>query len=219
MEDVLEVYTRSYDEKRPQICFDEGSTQFTKEKISALEMEPGKVRKEDYQYTRAGYCNFFMACEPLTGKRVVQVEKRRTKVEFAHFMRRLVDKEYIEAEKLVLVMDNLNTHTLGALYEVFPAEEAMRLCQKLEIHHTPKHGSWLNMAEIELSVLGRQVLREHLGTMETVKQRVADWQAKRNQQEAKISWRFTAADARIKLRRLYPSIEVCKSLHNRSIEG
>jgi hypothetical protein len=218
MEDVLDVYVQPYDEKRPQVCLDEGSCQFTKDIIPALEMEPGKVKKEDYQYKREGYCSIFMACEPLTGKRVVEITKRRTKVEFSHFIKRLVDDEYPKAEKIVLVMDNLNTHIMGALYEVFPAKEAMRLWKKLEIHHTPKHGSWLNMAEIELSVLGRQVLHERLGTMEIVEQKVAAWQAKRNKQENKISWRFTTDDARIKLERLYPVIEECVPDGNSSIE-
>jgi transposase len=208
MEDVLEVYIQPYDEKRPQICMDEGSSQFTKDILPAVEMKPGHVKKEDYQYKREGYCNVFLACEPLTGRRVIEVTKRRTKHEFAYFIQRLVNEEYPEAEKIVLVMDNLNTHCMGALYEAFPKEEAMRLWKKLEIHPTPKHGSWLNMAEIELSVLGRQVLHERLGTIEIVKEKIEAWVARRNAQQCKIYWRFTTADARIKLERLYPVIEV-----------
>lgn len=208
MEDVLDVYVEAYDSKKPRVCFDEGSMQFKEEIIEGIGMKPGKVKKVDYHYKRDGYCSIFLVCEPLTGKRAVEVKERRTKVDFAHFMKFIVDEMYPEAEKVVMVMDNLASHTLGALYEVFPAEEAKRLCNKIEIHYTPLHGSWLNMAEIELSVLGRQVLHERLGDIETVKQKVAAWQAKRNGQEAKINWRFTAKDARIKLKRLYPSIEV-----------
>jgi len=209
MEDVLDVYVRPYDPKRPQVCIDEGSVQFTKELQEALKMKPGKVKKVDYQYERDGYCSIFLACEPLTGKRAVHVTEQRTKADFAHFLRYVVDVMYPEAEKIVVVMDNLNTHTPGSLYEVFPAEEAMRIWKKLEIHHTPVHGSWLNMAEIELSVLGRQVLHERLGNIKTVRQRVDAWQEKRKKQQVKINWRFTAEDARIKLKRLYPVIKEC----------
>ena len=211
MEDVLDVYTRPYDPKRPQICLDEGSLQFTKELIPALEMKPGRVKKFDYQYERDGYCSIFLACEPLTGRRAIHVTERRTKVDFAHFLKYVVDEMCPNAEKVVVVMDNLNTHTPGSLYEVFPAEEAMRIWKKLEIHYTPVHGSWLNMAEIELSVLGRHVFRERLGDIESVQQRVEVWQEKRNTQQVKINWRFTAKDARIKLKRLYPVIEECLS--------
>jgi transposase len=206
MEDVLDVYQRPHDPKRPLVCFDEGSVQFIKELIEGLAMKPGKVKKVDYHYKCDGYCNIFMACEPLTGKIAVEVKERRTKVDFAHFMKYIVDEMYPEAEKIVLVMDNLKSHTLGALYHVFSAEEAQRIWKKLEIHYTPVHGSWLNMAEIELSVLGRQVLRERLADKETVEQKVAAWYAKRNAQRVKINWRFTTEDARIKLKRLYPVI-------------
>jgi transposase len=209
MEDVLDVYVRPYDPKRPQVCIDEGSVQFTKELREALKMKPGKVKKVDYQYEREGYCSIFLACEPLTGKRAVHVTEQRTKADFAHFLRYVVDVMYPDAEKIVVVMDNLNTHTPGSLYEVFPPEEAMRIWKKLEIHHTPVHGSWLNMAEIELSVLGRQVLHERLGDIKTVRQRVDAWQEKRRKQQVKINWRFTAEDARIKLKRLYPVIKEC----------
>lgn len=211
MEDVLNEYVQGYDPRRPRVCMDEGSVQFTKEKRAAVEMKPGSVKKEDYQYDHGGYCSIFLACEPLAGKRIAHVSQRRTKVDFAHFIRHLVDVEYPEAEKVVMIMDNLNTHTLGSLYEVFSAEEAMRIWKKVEIHYTPIHGSWLNMAEIELSVLGRQVLHERLGTLELVQQRVAAWQVKRNAQQAKIVWRFRAEDARIKLAHLYPDFEECDS--------
>jgi DDE superfamily endonuclease len=202
-----DVYVQPYDPKRPQVCIDEGSVQFQKELTPPLEMKPGKVKKKDYQYERDGYCSIFMACEPLTGKRVTQVTDQRKRVDFAYFLRYVVDVMYAEAECVVVVMDNLNIHTPGVLYDVFPPEEAKRLWKKLEIHYTPVHGSWLNMAEIELSVLGRQVLHERLENLETVKERVAAWQAKRDRQQVKINWRFTAEDARIKLKRLYPSIE------------
>jgi transposase len=207
MEDVLDVYVQPYDERRPQVCIDEGGVQFVKDKVEALAMEPGKIKKVDYQYDREGYCNIFLACEPLSGKRVVQVSERRTKVDFAYFLRHVVDVMYPEAEKVVVVMDNLNTHTPGSLYEAFEAKEAMRIWKKLEIHYTPLHGSWLNMAEIELSVLGRQVFHERLGDIQTAQQKVDAWQSERNTKQVKINWRFTAEDARIKLKRLYPSLE------------
>ncbi len=207
MEDVLNEYVQPYDPKRPRVCMDEGSVQFTSSKRDALAMQPGKVQKEDYEYERDGYCSLFLACEPLAGKRVVQVSERRTKRDFAQFLRRLVDEEYPDAETIVLILDNLNTHHCGSFYEVYEAQEAMRIWQKLELHYTPLHGSWLNMAEIELSVLSRQVLRERLADRETVQQRVQGWQARRNAEQATINWRFTAEDARIKLKRLYPSIE------------
>lgn len=207
MEDVLEVYVQPYDEDRPQICFDEGSVQLVSEVREPLAMEPGKVKKIDYEYEREGFCSIFLACEPLTGKVIAEVKERRTKTDFAYFLRHLVDDVYPKAKKLILVMDNLNTHTPGSLYQVFPPEEAMRLWKKLEIHYTPIHGSWLNMAEIELSVLGRQVLHTRIEDIELVQERVAAWQTKRNEQKIKINWRFTCDDARIKLERLYPSIE------------
>jgi transposase len=217
MEDVLEVYVRDYSKRFPQLCVDEGSIQLKGEKRPPLAMQPGKVKKEDYEYLHKGVCSIFLACEPLTGKRFTEVTERRTRADFAHFLQHLVDIEYPQAEKIILVMDNLNTHTPGTLYDVFPAEEAMRIWQKLEVHFTPKHASWLNMAEIELSVLGRQVLKERLETRELVQQRVASWQAKRNAQKAIIHWRFTTDDARIKLARLYPvesTSTISHSSHN-----
>jgi DDE superfamily endonuclease len=209
MEDILDVYVQPYDQKRPQVCFDEGSMQFKESIIEPIEAKSGKVKKIDYHYKRDGYCSIFMACEPLTGKRAVEVRERRTKADFAHFAKYIVDEMYPAAEQIILVMDNLSTHSLGALYQNFPAEEAKRLCKKIELHYTPVHGSWLNMAEIELSVLGRQVLHERIRDMETVQKKVAAWQAKRNAQQTKINWRFTTEDARIKLKRLYPSFEGC----------
>ena len=207
MEDVLHEYVQPYDPARPRVCLDEGCVQFMSSKRAALEMEQGQVKKEDYEYERDGYCSLFLACEPLAGKRVIQVSPQRTKVEFAQFVRRLVEEEYAQADKIVLILDNLNTHQLGALYSVYEAEEARRLCSKVELHYTPLHGSWLNTAEIELSVLGRQVLSERLADQEMLEQRVTAWQARRNRERATINWRFTAQDARIKLKRLYPTLE------------
>lgn len=207
MEDVLETYVQPYNPKEPHVCVDEGSVQFVGELREPLKMEPGKVKKVDYEYEREGFCSIFLACEPLTGKTVVHVKERRTKADFAHFIRFLVDEVYPDAERLVLVMDNLNTHTPGSLYQVFPPEEARRLTKKLEIHYTPRHGSWLNMAEIELSVLGRQALNTRLKDIASVQERVAAWQAEREAHPITINWRFTTENARIKLKRLYPVIE------------
>ena len=207
MEDVLEVYTRPFDPRRPQICTDEGSKQLLKAKRPAIPMQPGQPERVDYEYESDGYCNVFVACEPLSGLRFVQVRERRTREDWAYFLRDLLDGPYREAERVVLVMDNLNIHSPASFYEVFAPEEAWRLTQKLEIHYTPVHGSWLNMAEIELSVLARQALAGRLATSEEVRERVVTWQEVRNQRQTGISWRFTTPDARIKLSRLYPSIE------------
>lgn len=207
MEDVIEVYTRPYDEHYPQVCLDEMSKQFISETRQPLPMQPGQSQGYDYEYERQGTCNLFIACEPLVGKRYLQVSEHRTKEDFAHFLRQLVEEYYPKAEKIVLVMDNLNTHTLAALYDVFPPAQARRLVEKLELHYTPKHGSWLNMAEIELSVLSRQCLDRRIGKRVELEEEVAAWQSKRNGQTVRIQWRFTTADARIKLHRLYPSLE------------
>jgi len=207
MEDVLEVYTRPYDERRPQVCMDEGSKQLVTDLREALPMEPGHPKRIDYEYDPNGYCNIFVACEPLAGKRFLQVRERRTRRDWAFFVRDLIDVQYPKADKIVLVMDNLNTHSPASFYAVCEPAEAWRLSQKLEIHYTPLHGSWLNMAEIELSVLGRQALSGRMPTMQHVHERVAAWQQARNRQQASIQWRFTSQDARIKLKRLYPSNE------------
>lgn len=207
MEDVLDVYTRPYDARFPQICLDEGSKQLLDETREPLPMKPGEPARFDSEYEREGTCSLFLACEPLTGKRFLQVREQRTKVDWAQFVRELIEVHYPEAEKIVLVLDNLNTHTPSSFYEIFEPAEAWRLSQKLEIHYTPKHGSWLNMAEIELSVLARQCLNRRLPTIQVVRQQVDAWQHERNAQQVTINWRFTAADARIKLKRLYPSIE------------
>lgn len=207
MEDVLAVYTRPYDERFPQLCMDEGGKQLVRSKRQDLPMQPGRPACQDYEYEPEGWCNVFVVCEPLGGKRFLVVRERRTKEDWAYTMREVIDEQYPQAEKIILVMDNLNTHSIASFYEVFPPEEAFRLSQKLEIHSTPKHGSWLNMAEIELSVLARQALGGRLATIEEVRTQVAAWQQRRNQSRVGISWRFTTQDARIKLARLYPSIE------------
>ncbi len=206
MEGVLSVYTRPYDEQRPQVCLVEASKQLISETRIPVPMQPGQPACYDYEYERHGTCNLFVACEPLAGKRFLKVTAQRTKRDFALFIRDLVDVYYPAADTIVLVMDNLNTHTPSALYEVFEPAEARRLIEKLEIHYTPKHGSWLNMAEIEFSVLSRQCLDHRIGKQEELQREVAAWQATRNARGVGINWRFTTADARIKLKHLYPSI-------------
>src|SRR5688572_3382947 len=205
MEDVLDVYTRPYDPKHPQVCLDETSRQLLADVTPPLPMAPGVPAKEDYEYVRQGVVNLFMVCEPLRGWREVMVSDRRTRLDWAHCIKELVDVHYPDAEKIVLVLDNLNTHTPGSLYEAFPPTEAKRLADKLESHYTPKHGSWLNIAEIELSVLARQCLDRRIPDRATMEQEVAAWDAERNSLGGKVDWRFTTEDARIKLKRLYPS--------------
>jgi hypothetical protein len=204
MEDVLEVYHRPYDEKRPLVCLDEASKQLIGEVIEPIPAEPGQPERYDYEYTRNGTANLFMVSEPLAGWRAVKVTERRASVDFAEVVRWLVEEVHEEAEVVVLVMDNLNTHKLASLYQAFPPEQARRIAERLEIHHTPKHGSWLNMAEIELSVLSRQCLDRRIETREELEREVAAWEEERNERGVEIQWRFTTADARIKLRRLYP---------------
>lgn len=207
MEDVLEVYQRPYDPLRPQVCLDETSKQLTKEVRKPLPPLPGRPGRIDSEYERNGTANLFMMFEPLRGRRHVEVTARRTKIDFAQIIRDLVDVHYPEAEKIVLVMDNLNTHKTASLYEAFPPEEARRLIEKLEIHYTPKHGSWLDMAETELGILSRQCLDRRIPDRETLTREVAAWELSRNAQESKVIWRFTTKDARIKLRSLYPSLQ------------
>jgi hypothetical protein len=207
MEDILDVYTRSYDPRCPQVCLDETSKQLLRDTREPLPLESGQPKRVDYEYERGGVLNLFMVCEPLAGKRWVTVTERRTKLDWARLIRELVDERYPDAERIVLVMDNLNTHSPGSLYEAFPPAEAKRLADKLEIHHTPKHGSWLNLAEIELSVLARQCLDRRVPDADTLKAEVAVWQDRRNASDAAIDWRFTTQDARIKLKRLYPAIQ------------
>ena len=207
MEDVLDVYHRPFDARYPQVCMDEGSKQLQSDKRERLPMQAGTPERYDNEYERHGMMNLFVACEPLAGKRVISVSKRRTKKDWASFMRELIDVHYPDAEKIVLVMDNLNTHSPSSFYEAFEPQEARRLTEKLEIHYTPKHGSWLNMAEIELSVLARQCLAGRIPSFEQAQQRVQAWQEQRDHAGATIDWRFTAADARIKLKHLYPTVK------------
>ena len=207
MEDVLEVYHRPYDPERPVVCMDEASKQLIGEVREPLPMQPGRTAKYDSEYERRGTANVFMAVEPLAGKRTVKVADRRTKIDWAHFVQFLLTTVYPEVAKVVLVMDNLNTHSVGSLYEAFDPARARALVERLEIHHTPKHGSWLNMAETELSVLSRQCLNRRIDCKEKMTVEIAAWEQDRNRQETKIDWQFTTADARIKLKRLYPSIQ------------
>ena len=207
MEDVIDVYHRPYDPRFPQICMDEGSKQLLGEVNEPIPMEAGKLKREDYEHKREGVYDVFGACEPLTGKYFFKVTETRTKEDWAYFMRDLIDIHYKDAEKIILVMDNLNTHGPGSFYKVFPPAEARRLAQKLEIHYTPKHGSWLNMAEIMLSILARQCLSARISSIEKVKEEVMAWQKERNEANITINWRFTTENARIKLKRLYPVIE------------
>jgi hypothetical protein len=206
MEDVLEVYHRPHNPKYPLVCFDEASKQHIKETRLPLSAQLGSVAKYDYEYERNGSSNLFMFFAPLDAWRHLKVTDRRTMLDFAHCMRDLVDLHFPDAETIILVMDNLNTHKLAALYEAFEPAEARRILEKLEIHHTPKHGSWLNMAEIEFSVLQRQCLNARIADQESLIAQVSAWQQARNQQQSSVNWRFTTDDARIKLHRLYPTI-------------
>jgi hypothetical protein len=207
MEDVLEVYTRPYNPRRPLVCFDETSKQLLRDTRASQPVAPGQPARVDYEYEHEGVMNLFLGCEPLAGQRWVEVTARRTRRDWALQIQQLVDVRYPDAECLVLVMDQLNTHTLGALYDVFPPAEAKRLADKLEIHYTPKHGSWLNIAEIEFSVLSRQCLDRRVPDAATLTREVAAWQERRNAAARPVDWRFTTADARIKLKRLYPSLQ------------
>jgi hypothetical protein len=204
MEDVLDVYQRPAAPAHPVVCLDETSRQVLAEVRAPLPMQPGQPARHDPEYAREGVVNCFLMTEPVRGWRQVRVSTQRTRLDFAHCIQELVDGHYPAAERIVLVMDQLNTHSPASLYEAFPPAEAKRLADKLEIHYTPKHGSWLNMAEIELSVLQRQCLDRRLGDRVTLEQEVAAWVAARNGTAVRIDWRFTTADARIKLKRLYP---------------
>ena len=205
MEDVLDLYAEEYDPARPTVGFDETSKQLIAETRVPLPMEPGKPERVDSEYERKGTANLFLVTEPHTGWRHVDVTDRRTKHDFALQMRDLVDRHFPDAERIRVVLDNLNTHTKAALYEAFPPAEARRLLRKLEFHDTPVHGSWLNIAEIEFSMLARQCLNRRIGDRDTLVTEVAAWEAARNEQRASISWQFTVDDARRKLHRLYPS--------------
>ena len=205
MEDVLDLYAEPYDPERPVVCFDETSKQLLAEKRSPIPPKPARRERYDYEYQRNGTRNLFMLCEPLAGWRHVAVTERRTMVDFAQQMRWLADEAYPASEKIRVVLDNLNTHKPASLYETFEPKEARRIRKRLEFHYTPKHGSWLNMAEIEFSVLPRRVLRRRIADEETLSGEIAALEAERNQAGATIDWRFSTVDARVKLHHLYPA--------------
>jgi len=207
MEDVLDVYHRPYDEKRPVVAVDEASKQLVGEAVQPIPAQPGQPERFDYEYVRNGTANLFMISEPLAGWRHVMVTERRTAKDFAEVVRWLAEDVYPEAERVVLVMDNLNTHKLASLYEAFEPEQARRIAERIEVHHTPRHGSWLNVAEIELSVLSRQCLDRRIESVDELREELEPWYEERNDRAVGVKWRFTAEDARIKLRRLYPAIE------------
>jgi hypothetical protein len=207
MEDVLEVYRRPYDPRRPVVCLDETFKQLLGETRAPLPTRPGAVARYDHVYTRNGVASLFLACEPLVGWRHVAVTEHRRRSEWAHFVRDLVCGRYREVDRLLLVMDQLNTHSLASLYEAFPPEAAKHLAERIELHHTPKHGSWLNMAEIEFSALARQCLARRIASHETLRGSVLRWEEQRNAAQPKVAWHLTNHHARAKLRSLYPSLE------------
>lgn len=206
MERVLDVYKRPFDPLHPVVCMDESPKQLIGEVRPPVPASPGQPAKQDYEYRRVGVCNIFLACEPLAGKRLVTITERKTKRDWAVFLEQIAG-HYCNADKITLVMDNLNTHEPGALYEAFPPEKAKALWDRFEFVYTPKHGSWLNMAEIELNVLTGQCLHRRIDDIEAVRKEVNAWQKHRNNRQAKVSWQFTTKDARIKLSRLYPTLE------------
>lgn len=207
MEDILDVYTRKYNEKRPLVCMDEFPRQLIGEVRKPIPGKPGMIDRYDTEYKRNGTCEVFMFIAPLKGWRRAEVTEQRTKIDWAYQIKKLVTVDFPDAEKIILVMDNLNTHTIGSLYKAFPAEEARQIRDKLEIHYTPKHGSWLNMAEIEINVLVNHGLSKRVPTIEQMKKEVKAWNKARNKTTTKINWRFSTNDARIKLKRLYPLFE------------
>lgn len=205
MEQVLDVYKRPYDEKNPQINMDESPCQLIKETKTPIAMKAGKEKKIDYEYERTGTCNVFMVNEPLTGFRHVKLTQRRTKKDWAELIKEIADELYPKAQKITLVMDNLNTHNASSLYETFKPAEAKRIWDRFEFIYTPKHGSWLNMAEIELNILQKQCLNRRIESFEKMQTQISKWQKSKNLQKRKINWRFTTKDARIKLKKLYPT--------------
>lgn len=207
MEDVLEVYHRPYNPKQPMVCMDEQPVQLIREITCPLPAAPGRPVRHDYEYERAGTTNIFMFTEPLAGWRHPVVCQRKTAIDWAQQMKWLLDEVYPKADRVVLVCDNLNTHCFGSFYEAFPPAEARRLVQRLEIHYTPKHGSWLNIAETELSVLTRQCLSRRISDTETLRRQVDAWRTDRNRSQKGVHWQFTTADARTRLTRLYPQIQ------------
>lgn len=207
MEGTLDLYEQPDDPKRPRVCFDERPCQLVDHLVVPLPPQPGRIAREDYEYRRQGTCNLFVYFDPFRGWRHMEVTPRRTKQDFARCMQRLVDEFYPDAEVIRVVLDNLNTHTPSALYQTFPPEEARRLLRRLEFHYTPKHASWLNMAEIEISVVARQCLNRRIADMSSLQREVDAWQTRRNLQGGSVDWRFTTDDARNKLKRLYPEIK------------
>jgi transposase len=207
LEDVLEVYQRPLDPAHPVICRDETSQQLVGEIRLPLPAEPGQGQREDDEYERRGVANVFLFCEPLTGWREFQVTERRTRTDWALAMRELSDRHYLTAERITVVLDNLNTHGPASFYEAFAPHEARRLAERFEFHYTPKHGSWLNMAEIEFSVLSRQCLDRRIGDAETLQREIQAWKQQRNRARRSVDWQFTTTDARTKLKRLYPIIQ------------
>jgi hypothetical protein len=208
MEDVLEVYVQPYDPQRPQVCMDETSKQLLSDTREPLPAQPGQPQRIDYEYQREGVADVFMFFEPLAGKRFVKVTDHRTRKDWAQAMKELADEVYPQIEKIVIVMDNLNTHSPISFYETFPPEEARRLTNRFEFHYTPKHGSWLNTAEIELGILIRQCLTRRIADKDLLTREVDAWQKDRNDKVVSVDWRFTTADARIKLKHLYPEIQL-----------
>ena len=206
MEDVLDLYVRPYDPRRPQVCFDEHMVQLIAEKRHPLPPKPGRPERFDYEYQRMGTRNLFLFFQPLAGWRHVRVTEQRTKIDFAHCMLYLVDELFPKVDCIVVVLDNLNTHTPAALYEAFEPAEAKRILDRLEFHYTPKHGSWLNMVEIEIGVLSEQCLDRRIPDADTLQSEIAAWEVSRNDQRATVDWQFTTAHAREKLKRLYPVI-------------
>jgi hypothetical protein len=207
MEDVLEVYSRPYDSDFPVVCMDEKPLQLLADARKRIKASPGKSERIDNEYIRGGTCSIFLFTEPLNGWRHADAQEHRKKKDWAYQIKWMLDEQYPDVEKVVLVMDNLNTHNISSLYEAFTPEEAFRLAQRLDIHHTPKHGSWLNIAEIELSALGRQCLgSRRIDSLEKLNTEMASWQQARNYNQRGVDWQFTTDDARLKLRRLYPVI-------------
>jgi len=206
MERVLDVYRRPYDVTRPVVCMDETPRQLIRETRTPLAPRPGCLERHDYEYERCGVCNVFMATEPLAGRRLTKVTERKTKIDWAHFIEEIAG-HYVDAEQITLVMDNLNTHCPGALYAALPPDQAKALWDRFEFVYTPKHGSWLNVAEIELNVMISQCLRRRIDNIEELAEEVSAWQTHRDQLDATVNWQFTAQDARIKLKRLYPTLQ------------
>ena len=205
MEDVLEVYSRPYDEKYPVVCMDEKPVQLLAEARNGITSQSTGIRYQDNEYVRNGTCSIFLFTEPLAGWRDTEAKEQRTRIDWAESIKWLLDVQYPDAEQVILVCDNLNTHKIASLYEAFPPDEALRLAKRLEIHHTPKHGSWLDIAEIELSALGNQCLsKRRISNVKELNEELSAWNTERNAAQRGVNWQFTTADARIKLKHLYP---------------